>query len=237
MRVLIVDDEIKTAAFLSKGLNEEGFSTTVANNGEEGLSLASQHDFDLVVLDVMMPGMDGWDVLKRLRTLKETPVLFVTARDRIEDRVKGLDLGADDYLVKPFAISELVARARSIIRRGKAQIVETLTIADLEVDPLKRRVVRGGERILLTAKEYALLLFFLRRQGEVLSRSLIAQQVWDMHYDTGTNVVDVAVRRLRAKIDDNFEHKLIHGVRGVGYLMSDKIIRAHDNPEQLARHD
>jgi two-component system, OmpR family, copper resistance phosphate regulon response regulator CusR len=232
MRILIVDDEAKTASFLSKGLSEEGFETAVANNGEDGLHLASTEDYDLVILDVMMPGMDGWEVIKKLRQIKETPVLFLTARDRIDDRVKGLNLGADDYLIKPFAIPELLARVRSIIRRGKATVVETLSIADLDVDPLKRRVSRGGERILLTAKEYALLLFFLRRQGEVLSRSLIAQQVWDMHFDSGTNVVDVAVRRLRAKIDDKFEKKLIHGVRGVGYLLSDKIVRPPETAQE-----
>jgi two-component system copper resistance phosphate regulon response regulator CusR len=173
-----------------------------------------------VVLDVMLPGIDGWQVLREIRQAgRHMPVLFLTARDQVEDRVKGLELGADDYLVKPYAFSELLARVRSLLRRGKAKEAETLRVADLELDLLRRRVMRAGRRIDLTAKEFALLELLLRRQGEVLPRSLIASQVWDMNFDSDTNVIEVAVRRLRAKIDDDFEPKLIRTVRGMGYVL------------------
>ena len=218
MRLLIVEDEPKTGGYLKKGLAEHGYAVEVARNGTDGLHLALESDFDLILLDVMLPGMNGWQVLAKLREHKETPVLFLTARDQVDDRVKGLELGADDYLVKPFAFSELLARVRAILKRGKVAPADTLNLADLEIDPVRRRVTRAGQRVELTAKEYALLLLFLRRQTEVLSRTCIAEQVWDMNFDSDTNVVDVAVRRLRAKIDDPFERKLIHAVRGVGYV-------------------
>jgi two-component system copper resistance phosphate regulon response regulator CusR len=216
--LLIVEDVPKTGEYLKKGLTEHGYSVDVARSGTEGLYLALETDYDLILLDVMLPGMNGWQVLGKLREKKETPVLFLTARDQVDDRVKGLELGADDYLVKPFAFSELLARVRALLKRGKQSVSETLTLSDLEIDPIRRRVTRGGHRMDLTAKEYALLLLFLRRQTEVLSRTFIAEQVWDMNFDSDTNVVDVAVRRLRAKVDDPFAQKLIHAVRGVGYV-------------------
>ena len=218
MRLLIVEDEPKTGEYLKKGLAEHGYSVDVARTGTEGLYLALESDYDLILLDVMLPGMNGWQVLAKLREKKETPVLFLTARDQVDDRVKGLELGADDYLVKPFAFSELLARVRALLKRGKHQAADTLSLSDLEIDPIRRRVTRAGQRMELTAKEYALLLLFMRRQTEVLSRTFIAEQVWDMNFDSDTNVVDVAVRRLRAKVDDPFEEKLIHAVRGVGYV-------------------
>jgi len=220
MKILIVDDEPKTGIYLKQGLSEAGFVTDLAATGTDGQHLALTEDYDLIVLDVMLPGIDGWEVLRTLRAAGKTmPVLFLTARDQVEDRVKGLELGADDYLVKPFAFSELLARVRTLLRRGRAAEPETLSIADLEVDLIRRRALRGGQRIDLTAKEFALLTLFLRRQGEVLPRALIASQVWDMNFDSDTNVVEVAVRRLRAKIDDPYMPKLIHTVRGMGYVM------------------
>ena len=182
---------------------------------------ALTESIDLAILDVMLPGLDGWGVLKGIRRAgKDMPVLFLTARDAVEDRVQGLELGADDYLVKPFAFSELLARVRTLLRRGaKAPATELLRLADLELDLIRRRVVRAGQRIGLTAKEFALLELLLRRQGEVLPRSLIASQVWDMNFDSDTNVIEVAMRRLRAKVDDSFEPKLIRTVRGMGYVM------------------
>ena len=220
MRLLIVEDEPKTGEYLKKGLTEAGFTVDVARTGIDGAHLALENDYELVLLDVMLPGLNGWQVLAKIREQKETPVLFLTARDQVDDRVKGLELGADDYLVKPFAFSELLARIRAILKRGKAAqgASESLALADLEIDPIRRRVTRAGQRLDLTAKEYALLLLFLRRQTEVLSRTYIAEQVWDMNFDSDTNVVDVAVRRLRAKVDDPFTQKLIHAVRGVGYV-------------------
>jgi len=218
MRILIVEDEPKTAAYVSKGLKEHAFVTDVAGDGVQGLHLATSGSYDLVLLDVMLPGADGWTVLEGIRRQRETPVLFLSARDEVADRVKGLELGADDYLVKPFAFSELLARIRTLLRRNPAQVEQRARIADLEVDFLRRRVVRGGTRIELTAKEYALLEYFVRHAGEVASRTLIAEHVWDMNFDSDTNVVDVAVRRLRAKLDDPFPTKLIHTIRGVGYV-------------------
>jgi two-component system copper resistance phosphate regulon response regulator CusR len=219
MRVLVVEDELKTGEYLSKGLTESGFVVDLARTGSEGLHMAMEGDYDLVVLDVMLPGMDGWTVLRRLREHKQVPVLFLTARDEVEDRVKGLELGADDYLVKPFAFTELLARMRTLLRRGAAREPDSLQISDLSIDVLRRRVMRGAERVDLTPKEFALLHLLAKRQGEVLSRSFIASQVWDMNFDSDTNVVDVAVRRLRAKIDDAFDRKLVHTVRGMGYVL------------------
>ena len=220
MKILIVEDEQKTGDYLKQGLSEAGFVTDLARDGVDGLHLALTDDYDLLVLDVMLPKLDGWQVLREIRQKgKHLPVLFLTARDQVEDRVKGLEFGADDYLVKPFAFSELLARVRALLRRGRSNEPELFQIADLELDLLRRRVVRGGKRIDLTAKEFALLELLLRRQGEVLPRSLIASQVWDMNFDSDTNVIEVAVRRLRAKIDDEFELKLIHTVRGMGYVL------------------
>jgi two-component system copper resistance phosphate regulon response regulator CusR len=220
MRILIVEDEPKTGAYLKQGLAEAGYLTDLAANGTDGAHLGVHEDYDLVVLDVMLPGIDGWQVLKALRDAgRQVPVLFLTARDDVDDRVRGLEAGADDYLAKPFAFAELLARVKSLLRRGRAREPEVLRLADLEVDALRRRVTRGGRRIDLTPKEFALLLLLLRRQGEVLPRSLIASQVWDMNFDSDTNVIDVAVRRLRAKIDDDFDVKLIRTVRGMGYAI------------------
>ena len=220
MKILIVEDEPKTGDYLKQGLSEAGFVADLARDGVDGRHLALTDDYDLVVLDVMLPGLDGWQVLREIRQAgRHMPVLFLTARDQVEDRVKGLELGADDYLVKPFAFSELLARVRTLLRRGKSKEPELLQVADLDLDLLRRRVTRAGKRIDLTAKEFALLELLLRRQGEVLPRSLIASQVWDMNFDSDTNVIEVAMRRLRAKIDDDFEPKLIRTVRGMGYVL------------------
>ena len=221
MRILIVEDEAKTGDYLKQGLTEAGYVVDLARDGMDGLHLALTGDYDLVILDVMLPGLNGWQLLEAVRRNgRELPVLFLTARDQVEDRVKGLELGADDYLVKPFAFAELLARVRTLFRRGRnGTEPTTLTVADLELDLLRRRVTRSSRRIDLTAKEFSLLELLLRRQGEVLPRSLIASQVWDMNFDSDTNVIDVAIRRLRAKIDDDFEPKLIHTVRGMGYTL------------------
>ncbi|WP_024303465.1 heavy metal response regulator transcription factor [Pseudogulbenkiania sp. MAI-1] len=219
MWILIVEDEERAAAYLKQGLTEAGFKVDVAHDGIEGEYLALEHDYDLVILDVMLPGRTGWQVLENLRKSKSVPVLFLTARDRVEDRVRGLETGADDYLIKPFAFSELLARVRTLLRRRPVTEPDILKVADLELDLARHKAWRAGVRIQLTAKEMALLALFMRRQGEVLSRTLIAEQIWDMHFDTDTNVVEVAIRRLRAKIDDPFETKLIHTLRGVGYVL------------------
>jgi two-component system, OmpR family, copper resistance phosphate regulon response regulator CusR len=222
MRLLVVEDEPKTAQYLQKGLTESGFVVDVASNGPDGLHLALTADYELIVLDVMLPGMDGWQVIRELRNHKSTPVLFLSARGKVEDRVTGLELGGDDYLAKPFAFSELVARIRSLLRRGVEREPDILRIADLEVDVRARRVTRNGSPVHLTAKEFALLHLLLHRRSEVLSRTLIAEQVWDMNFDSDTNVVEVAVRRLRGKIDDPYPRKLIHTIRGVGYVLEER---------------
>ena len=219
MTILIVEDEEKTADYLRKGLQEAGYPVQVASTGHEGRQLIERQHYELVVLDVMLPGVDGWELLRLLRRSSGTPVMFLTARDAIEDRVKGLELGADDYLVKPFSYAEFLARVRTLLRRGGVRESERLQVADLELDLLRRRVTRAGERIELTNKEFALLHLLLGREGEVLSRTTIASQVWQMNFDSDTNVVDVAIRRLRAKIDDPHPVKLIHTVRGVGYVL------------------
>jgi heavy metal response regulator len=221
MKILIVEDEPKIGDYLRQGLAEAGFVVDLARDGLDGLHLALTEAFDLVILDVMLPGIDGWQVLQCIRRSgKDIPVLFLTARDDVDDRVKGLELGADDYLVKPFAFSELLARVRTLLRRGgKAKESEILRAADLELDLIRRRVARSGKKINLASKEFALLELLLRRQGEVLPRSLIASQIWDMNFDSDTNVIEVAIRRLRVKVDDGFEPKLIHTVRGMGYVL------------------
>ena len=221
MKLLVVEDEAKTADYLRQGLSEAGFVVDLARTGLDGHHLAMTGDHDLIVLDVMLPDVDGWRILRALREAgRDVPVLFLTARDSVEDRVKGLELGADDYLVKPFAFTELLARVRTLLRRGRnPALAEKLQVADLVLDLPRRRASRGGTRINLSNKEFALLELLVRRQGEVLPRSLIASQVWDMNFDSDTNVIDVAIRRLRAKVDDAFSPKLIRTVRGMGYTL------------------
>lgn len=221
MKILIVEDEPKTGEYLRQGLREAGYFTDLFTSGVDGLYQALEIDYDLVMLDVMLPGMDGWTVLHQLRSKgRQMPVLFLTAKDQVADRVKGLEMGADDYLVKPFSFAELLARVRTILRRGRSGTEPTsLQVADLELDLLRRRVSRAGKRIDLTAKEFGLLELLMRRQGEVLPRSLIASQVWDMNFDSDTNVIEVAMRRLRMKIDEGQPLKLIQTVRGMGYVL------------------
>ena len=223
MTILIIEDEPKTGDYLMRGLAESGFAVRLARTGREGLAMAKEGaaDLALVVLDVMLPGMDGWQVLAALRAdqaTEQVPVLFLTARDEVQDRVRGLELGADDYLVKPFAFVELVARIRTLLRRGPAREDDLIRIGDLEIDVLRRRVRRGATTIVLTSQEFALLHLLAQRQGQVLSRSILASQVWDMNFDSDTNVIEVAVRRLRRKLDDPFATKLIHTRRGMGYV-------------------
>ncbi|HBD32475.1 MAG TPA: DNA-binding response regulator [Cupriavidus sp.] len=228
MRLLVVEDEIKTGDYLRQGLAEAGFQVSLVRNGLDGHHLAMTESFDLIVLDVMLPDVDGWRIVKSLREAgRQTPVLFLSARDSVDDRVKGLELGADDYLVKPFAFAELLARVRTLLRRGSAPpLSDQLRIADLTLDLPRHRVTRAGRKINLSHKEFCLLELLVRRQGEVLPRSLIASQVWDMNFDSDSNVIDVAIRRLRAKIDDDFDDKLIQTVRGMGYVL--------EAPEDLA---
>ena len=221
MKILIVEDEVKIGDYLHQGLTEAGFVVDLARNGLDGHHLAMTESFDLIILDVKLPDVDGWRILQSLREAEnQVPVLFLTARDSIDDRVKGLELGADDYLVKPFAFAELLARVRTLLRRGATPATDTtLKVADLKLDLMRHKASRGGQKIQLTSKEFSLLELLMRRQAEVLPRSLIASQVWDMNFDSDTNVIDVAIRRLRAKIDDNFEIKLIHTIRGMGYSL------------------
>lgn len=223
MKILLVEDELKTGAYLKQGLTESGYVVDLADTGTDGLHLAITGEYDLIILDIMLPGMTGWQILETLRkSHNTTAVIFLTARDQVDDRVRGLEMGANDYLVKPFAFSELLARIRNQLRRNTPSVEPTtLVLADLEVDMIRRRVIRSGQRINLTAKEYTLLEFMLRRRGEVLSRSLIASQVWDMNFDSDTNIIEVAIRRLRSKIDDPFPTKLIHTLRGMGYVMDE----------------
>ena len=226
MRLLVIEDEVKLAEYLRKGLTEEGYVVDVAHNGVDGLHLAMEGDYDLLVLDGMLPGIDGLGLLAALRQSKQTPVLMLTARIRVEDRVKGLQGGADDYLVKPFAFSELVARIQVLLRRARParepEGATVLGLSDLEMDLLRRKATRAGRRLDLTAKEFTLLALLLRRQGEVLSRTEITEQVWDINFDSATNVIDVAVRRLRGKLDAPFERTLLHTVRGMGYVLEER---------------
>tara|TARA_R110002167_G_scaffold194289_1_gene396952 strand:+ start:1612 stop:2292 length:681 start_codon:yes stop_codon:yes gene_type:complete len=221
MKILVVEDETKTGDYIKQGLTESGFIVELVRTGLDGHHKAMTGSFELVILDVMLPDIDGWRILSSLREFgNQTPVLFLTARDSVKDRVKGLELGADDYLVKPFAFAELLARVRTLLRRGTSVPSNTINIADLELDIPSRVATRSGKPISLTTKEFMLLELMVRRQGEVLPRSLIASQVWDMNFDSDTNVIDVAIRRLRAKIDDSFSPKLIQTVRGMGYKLA-----------------
>ena len=218
MRILVVEDETKAGEYMRSGLTEAGYVVDVASNGKDGLHMTQEFRYDLILLDVMMPEMDGWEVMRNLDRRACTPVLFLTARGTLGDRLKGLELGADDYLVKPFSFAELLARIRIALRRGnQVKQDDVLEVADLQIDVPKRRVVRAGVRLALTNKEFNLLQFFVMHQGQVLSRALIASRVWDMNFDSDTNVVDVAVRRLRQKVDEPFPRRLIHTVHGVGY--------------------
>ncbi|HEY0858990.1 MAG TPA: heavy metal response regulator transcription factor [Albitalea sp.] len=223
MKILLVEDEARAAAYLAQGLAENGYAVEVASTGTDGLHAAVSAEYDLIILDVMLPGIDGFAVLTALRTCRQTPVLMLTARAKIDDKVKGFELGADDYLAKPFEFPELLARIRALLKRGtRAPAEEVLRIADLEVDPIRHRAFRGGQRIDLSAKEFALLTLLMQKSGQVLSRTEIVSMVWDINFDSDTNVVEVAIRRLRAKIDDPFEVKLIHTVRGVGYVLESR---------------
>ena len=222
MRLLIVEDEPKTGEYVRQGLSEAGYVVDLVRTGTDGVHTGTSGDYDLVILDVNLPGMDGWSVLRALRQAGRTmPVLFLTARDQLEDRVHGLEIGADDYLTKPFAFAELLARVRTLLRRGRTTEPDVLRAADLELNLTRRRVSRAGKRVDLTPKEFGLLELLMRRRGEVLPRSLIASQVWDMNFDSDTNVIEVAVRRLRSKVDDGHEIKLIKTVRGMGYVIED----------------
>ena len=222
MRILIVEDEAKTGTYLRKGLTEAGFIVDWVEDGVTGQHRALTEDYDLIILDVMLPGQDGWTVLKNLRHERSSSVLLLTARDDLDDTVRGLEMGGDDYLIKPFDFAELLARVRSILRRGNGRDAALLHVSDLALDLTRRKATRQGDTILLTAKEFALLWLLMRRHGEILSRSTIASQVWDMNFDSDTNVVDAAIRRLRGKVDDNYEPKLIHTVRGMGYVLEER---------------
>ena len=220
MKILVIEDEPKAAAYLRQGLSESGYAVEVAHDGTDGLHAALTGDHDLLILDVMLPGIDGFALLSALRTSKQTPVLMLTARGKTDDKVRGFDLGADDYLVKPFQFPELLARVRALLKRGQTAAPDpVLRVADLELDAVRHRATRDGQRIDLTAKEFALLSLLTQKRGEVLSRTQIASLVWDIHFDSDSNVVEVAIRRLRAKVDDPFPEKLIHTVRGVGYVL------------------
>ncbi|AJZ89508.1 heavy metal response regulator transcription factor [Cedecea neteri] len=225
MRLLLIEDEIKTSSYINSALSELGYTVDVAGDGIEGLHLSVHQDYDAVILDVMLPGKDGYAVLESLRACKKTPVLMLSARGSVDERVKGLRSGADDYLPKPFSLIELVARIQALVRRRSSDGADIthLQIDDLQVDLLARRVVRGNERIDLTAKEFSLLSLLARHQGEILSKMMIAEQVWDMNFESDANVVEVAVKRLRAKIDAPYPQKLLHTVRGMGYVLEKRM--------------
>lgn len=223
MHALVIEDEPKTAAYLRQGLAENGFTVEVRADGAQGLEQALNAENDVIILDAMLPGKDGWTVLAELRRAgKQTPVLFLTAKDTVQDKVKGLELGADDYLVKPFDFAEFLARVRTVLRRGPGRQDEVMRVGDLQIDVRRRKATRNGERLDLTNKEFALLELLVRRRGEPLSRTLIAQQVWDVSFDSDSNVLEVAIRRLRTKVDEPFPEKLIHTVRGVGYVLEER---------------
>ena len=220
MNVLVIEDEAKAAAFIRRGLEENGFTVVLSSRGDEGLTLAQTESFEAIVLDISLPVLSGFSILAALRESgNTTPILCLTARDAVANRVKGLELGADDYLVKPFSFAELLARLRSVLHRRHPVTEPVLHIADLQLDLPKLRAARAGQRLELTAKEFQLLALLARRQGEVLSRTVIASEVWDVNFESDTNVVEVAIRRLRKKVDDPFPTPLIHTVRGVGYVL------------------
>jgi two-component system, OmpR family, copper resistance phosphate regulon response regulator CusR len=221
MKILVIEDDPKTGDYLKKGLRESGYGVDLARTGTDGLRMALANAYDLVVLDAMLPGIDGWQIMPALREQRDLRVLFLTARDQLSDRIRGLELGADDYLVKPFSFTELVLRIRTLLRRGATRDEALYEFADLRLDVLRRRVTRSGIEIALTNKEFMLLHLLIRRQGEALSRTLIASEVWNMNFDSDTNVVDVAIKRLRAKLDQPFDYKLIHTVRHIGYSFGD----------------
>lgn len=222
MRLLIVEDEENTLKYLHKGFDSHGFIVVTANNGEDGLFIAETHQFDLIILDIMLPKLNGWEIIKRLRMAgRDMPIICLTAKDTVDDRVQGLEYGADDYLIKPFAFTELLARVKALMRRGQNEYKAKVNIADLEIDLIARKVIRANSNIKLTSKEFNLLVLLAKRQGQVLSRTIIMEQVWDINFDTDTNVVDVAIRRLRNKVDKSFAKPLIHTIRGVGYMLDE----------------
>ncbi len=221
MTILVIEDDMKTGDYLRQGLLESGYNVDLARNGVDGLHRALERGYDLLILDVMLPGQDGWQIMANVRRACDVPVIFLTARDQVDDRIRGLRLGADDYLVKPFSFTELVLRIQTLLRRSVAREPDTFHLADLHLDPMRRKVTRGGLAIALTNKEFMLLHLLVQRQGEALSRTVIASEVWDMNFDSDTNVVDVAIKRLRAKIDAPFEHKLIQTVRSIGYMLAE----------------
>lgn len=223
MRILIIEDEEKTADYLHRGLSEQGYTVDVAHDGINGLHLAMESEYAAIVLDVMLPRLDGFGVLRALRARKQTPVIMLTARERIEDRVRGLREGADDYLGKPFSFLELVARIQALTRRSGSQEPVQISVADLWIDLLSRKAMRAGVRLDLTAKEFSLLTVLARRQGEILSKTAIAELVWDVNFDSDANVVEVAIKRLRAKLDNPFEEKLLHTIRGMGYVLESRV--------------
>jgi two-component system, OmpR family, copper resistance phosphate regulon response regulator CusR len=221
MKLLIIEDDVKTGDYLRKGLRESGYSVDLSRSGTDGMRMALNNTYDLVLLDVTLPGIDGWQIMPALREKGDVRVLFLTARDQLSDRIRGLELGADDYLVKPFSFTELVLRIRTLLRRGTTKEADIYQVADLKLDVLRRKVTRDNLEITLTNKEFLLLHLLVRRQGEAVSRSIIASEVWNMNFDSDTNVVDVAIKRLRAKIDRPFATPLIHTVRSIGYAFGD----------------
>ncbi|SET08334.1 heavy metal response regulator transcription factor [Pseudomonas graminis] len=222
MRVLIIEDEEKTADYLHRGLTEQGYTTDVAREGIEGLHMALESEYAVIILDVMLPGLDGYGVLRALRARKQTPVIMLTARENVDDRIRGLREGADDYLGKPFSFLELVARLQALTRRSGGHEPVQISVADLWIDLISRKAMRGGVRLDLTAKEFSLLSVLARRQGEILSKTSIAEMVWDVNFDSDANVVEVAIKRLRAKLDGPFEQKLLHTIRGMGYVLESR---------------
>lgn len=230
MRLLIIEDEEKTSSYLHRGLSEQGFTVDVANNGIDGLHRALEHQYDAIILDVMLPGLDGYGVLRALRARQQTPVLMLSAREHVEERVRGLREGADDYLGKPFSFIELVARVQALTRRGRTQELTHIHIDDLAVDLISRKAHRAGQRLDLTAKEFALLSVLARHRGEILSKMMLAELVWDMNFDSDANVVEVAIKRLRAKIDAPYANKLLHTIRGMGYVLEMRSAEGHAEP-------
>ena len=231
MKILVIEDDPKTGDYLKKGLRESGYAVDLSRTGTDGLQMALANAYDLVLLDVTLPGIDGWQIMPALREKGDVRVLFLTARDQLSDRIRGLELGADDYLVKPFSFTELVLRIRTLLRRGAVREADVYEVADLKLDVLRRKVTREGTEIALTNKEFLLLHLLVKRQGEALSRTLIASEVWNMNFDSDTNVVDVAVKRLRAKIDRPFATPLIHTVRSIGYAFGDAPVDAGGSPD------